>query len=91
MDYCRTYEKNIWSYFAEKNRLYENSLQTVRELTTEGPFTGAISKECPPRIAMWIGWQIIKSYMKNNKDATLEQLMAETDAQKILSKSKYRP
>ncbi|MES2678641.1 MAG: hypothetical protein V4635_02095 [Bacteroidota bacterium] len=91
MDYCSTYEKNIWSYFAEKNRLYENNLQTVRELTTEGPFTGAISKECPPRIAMWIGWQIVKSYMKNNKDATLEQLMAETDAQKILSKSKYRP
>lgn len=91
MAYCKTYEKNIWGYFAEKNRLYENSLQTVRELTTDGPFTGAISKECPPRIAMWVGWQIVKSYMKNNKGVTLEQLMAETDAQKILNKSKYRP
>jgi hypothetical protein len=40
---------------------------------------------------MWVGWQIIKSYMKNNKDATLEKLMAEPDAQRILSKSKYRP
>jgi hypothetical protein len=92
MKYCDAYEKNIWSYFAEKNRLYENSLQNVRELIiSDGPFTGAISKECPPRIGMWIGWQIVRSYMKNNKDVTLEQLMAETDALKILNKSKYRP
>lgn len=89
--YCKEYEKELWSYFAEKNRLYENNLQTVRELTSDGPFTGAISKDCPPRIAMWVGWQIIKSYMKNNKEVTLEQLMTEADAQKILNKSKYRP
>ena len=91
MSYCKENEKNLWGYFAEKNRLYENNLKTVQELTTDGPFTGAISKECPPRIAMWVGWQIIRSYMKNNKEATLEKLMNETDAQTILSKSKYRP
>lgn len=91
MNYCSSYEKKLWGYFAEKNRLYENNLQTVRELTSEGPFTGAISKDCPPRIAMWIGWQIVRSYMKNNKDATLESLMNEKDAAKILNKSKYRP
>lgn len=91
MNYCKENEKNLWGYFAEKNRLYENSLKTVQELTSDGPFTGAISKECPPRIAMWVGWQIVRSYMKNNKDATLEKLMNETDAQIILSKSKYRP
>lgn len=91
MTYCKSYEKKLWSYFAEKNRLYENNLQNVRELTSDGPFTGVISKECPPRIAMWVGWQIVKSYMKNNKDVTLEQLMAEEDAGKILNKSRYRP
>ena len=91
MKYCKENEKNLWGYFAEKNRLYENNLKTVQELTSDGPFTGAISKECPPRIAMWIGWQIVRSYMKNNKDVTLEQLMNEKDSQKILSKSKYRP
>lgn len=88
---CQENEKNYWSYFAEKNRLYENNLNTIRELTSEGPFTAAISKECPPRIAMWIGWQIVRSYMKNNKEVTLAELMDDTNAQKILSKSKYRP
>lgn len=91
MKTCTSNEKNYWSYFAEKNRLYENNLNTIRELTSEGPFTAAISKECPPRIAMWIGWQIVRSYMKNNKEVSLAELMNDTDAQKILSKSKYRP
>ncbi len=89
--YCDEYEKNIWGFFAANNTLYENDLKTVGEFTTDGPFTSAISKQCPPRIAMWVGWQIIKSYMKHNESVTLEQLMEEKDAQKILNKSKYRP
>jgi hypothetical protein len=91
MAYCKDYEKNLWGYMAAENRLYDNNLKTVIELTNDGPYTASISKECPPRIAMWIGWQIVKSYMKNNESVTLEQLMSEKDAQKILSKSKYRP
>jgi hypothetical protein len=91
LDYCHKYEKNLWGFFAQENRLYENNLKTVTEFTTEGPFTGSISKECPPRIAMWIGWQIVKSYMNNNEKVSLSDLMKEADAQKILNKSKYRP
>jgi hypothetical protein len=91
IELCRKYEKQYWGYFAEKNRLYENSLTIIRELTSEGPFTAAISRECPPRIAMWIGWQIVRSYMKKNEKVTLSELMTDMDAQKILNKSKYRP
>ena len=40
---------------------------------------------------MWVGWQIIKSYVKNNDKVSLSELMREQDAQKILAKSKYRP
>jgi hypothetical protein len=90
MKYCHEYEKKLWGYFAEKNRLYENNLRQVQELTVEGPFTASISRECPPRIAMWVGLQIVRSYMKNN-ETDLAQLMAEKDAQKILAKSRYRP
>lgn len=91
MAFCNKFEKKLWSYFAEKNRLYENNLATIRELTNDGPFTGTIHKDCPPRIAMWVGWQIVKSYMEKNEAVTLAGLMNEKDAQKILTKSKYRP
>lgn len=91
MNYCREYEKNVWGFMIKDNKLYENDLKTIAEFTNDGPFTASISKECPPRIAMWIGWQIVRSYMEHNEEVTLEQLMAEKDAQKILSKSKYKP
>lgn len=91
MQYLDKYEKNVWGFFAKDNKLYDNDMKLVSEFTSDGPFTRAISKECPPRVAMWLGRQIVKSYMEHNGDATLEELMNEKDAQKILSKSKYKP
>ncbi|MES2514750.1 MAG: hypothetical protein V4580_11425 [Bacteroidota bacterium] len=91
MEYCSKYEKNLWGFFAKDNKLYENDLKLVSEFTSDGPFTRAISKECPPRIAMWLGRQIVRSYMEHNSEVTVEDLMNEKDPQKILSRSKYKP
>ncbi|MFL5753174.1 MAG: hypothetical protein ACJ76F_07200, partial [Bacteroidia bacterium] len=91
MKYCNENEKNLWAYFTTNDRLYKNDLKEVAEYTSEGPFTAAISKECPPRIAMWVGLQIVRAYMDRNPDVTVAQLMSESDAQKILTKSKYKP
>jgi uncharacterized protein YjaZ len=74
-----------------KKLLYTTDHAEIMKYTSEGPFTSAFSKEAPPRIAYWIGWQIVRQYMKNNPDSSVEMLMKETDAQKILSKSKYKP
>lgn len=91
MKYCKQYEKNLWGFFVKDNKLYDNDLKIVSEYTNDGPFTGSISKECPPRIVMWLGWQIVKSYMEHHENVSVEDLMNEKDAQKILSKSKYKP
>ncbi|MDF2453744.1 MAG: gliding motility-associated lipoprotein GldB [Bacteroidota bacterium] len=91
MEYCAKYENKLWGFFAKDNKLYDNDLKLISELTSDGPFTRAISKDCPPRIAMWLGKRIIKSYMEHNPKVSLDDLMKEKDAQKILSKSKYKP
>ncbi|MGB3947337.1 MAG: hypothetical protein WBM13_05105 [Bacteroidia bacterium] len=91
LDYCIQNEFNVWSYFAAKKMLYTTDHAEIMKYTTDGPFTSAFSKEAPPRIAYWIGWQIVREYMKNNPKITLEELMKEDDAQKILTKAKYKP
>ena len=91
MDYCSQNEFNIWSYFAAQKLLFSTNQAEIMKFTSEGPFTSAFSKESPPRIGFWIGWQIIRQYMKNNPEISIEQLMKEGDAQKILNKSKYKP
>lgn len=90
LDYCKKYEKNLWSFFIEEKKLYDNSPKTISAFLNDGPFTAAISKECPPRIGMYIGFKIVESYMNKNK-ISLSELMNDMDAQKILQRSKYKP
>ncbi len=91
MDYCKKNEFNVWSYFAAQKLLYTTDRAEIMKFTSEGPFTTALSKESAPRIGYWVGWQIVNQYMSKNEHITLEQLMNETDAQKILNKAKYKP
>lgn len=91
MEYCIQNEFNIWSYFAAQKLLYTADQAEIMKYTSDGPFTSALSKESAPRIGYWIGWQIVKQYMKNNPDITIPELMKETDAQVILNKAKYKP
>lgn len=91
LEYCKQNEFNMWSYFAAQKLLYTTDQAEIMKFTSEGPFTTAFSKDSPPRVGYWIGWQIVRQYMKNNPDISLEQLMDETDAQKILAKAKYKP
>ncbi|MFL5765357.1 MAG: hypothetical protein ACJ77K_15540 [Bacteroidia bacterium] len=91
MEYCRQNEFNVWGYFAAQKLLYTTDQAEIAKFTSDGPFTSALSKEAPARIGHWIGWQIVRQFMKNNPDISLEDLMNENDAQKILAKSKYKP
>ena len=55
------------------------------------PFTAEISQDSPGRLGIWIGWRIVDSYMRNNEHVTIQELMSEGDAQKILEQSFYKP
>ncbi len=91
LEYCIQNEFNIWSYFAAQKIVYTTDQAEIMKFTSEGPFTAALNKQSPSRIGYWIGWRIVKQYMQTNSKVTLEELMNETDAQQILSKSKYKP
>jgi gliding motility-associated lipoprotein GldB len=91
--WCQTYEGDIWAYFVENNLLFETDFQKIQQYVSEAPFTPGIGEknESAPKLGIWIGWQMVRKYMKENPDITLQQLMAEQDAQKILNGAKYKP
>lgn len=91
MAYCKQNEFNVWSYFAAQKLLYTTDQAEIMKFTADGPFTAAFSKESAPRIGYWIGWQIVRQYMRENPQVTIPELMKENDAQKILAKAKYKP
>lgn len=93
MKWAQNFEADIWAYFLENNFLYETDYQKIQVFLAEGPFTPGLgeNRDSAPKLGVWMGWQIVKRYMDKNPKITLQQLMAENDAQKILNQSKYKP
>jgi hypothetical protein len=84
-------EHIIWANFLENDLLYESSHFIKNKFIGERPNTFEISNNCPGRIGVWVGWQIVNSYMANNPEISVQNLMSTTDVNEIFSKSKYKP
>lgn len=85
-------EEYMWRYFIEENLLYDSDSKLGNRFINRAPFSKfylEIDNESPGRIGTWVGWQIVRSFMKNN-DVKLEQLL-QMDAAEIFNKSKYKP
>jgi len=75
----------------ENRLLFDQSSLTISKLVNDAPFTQYFSTESPGRTGAWLGWQIVRSYMKNHSGISLSELMADTDYQQIFSRSGYHP
>ncbi|MDN3674698.1 gliding motility lipoprotein GldB [Flavobacterium branchiarum] len=90
--WCEENEGYMWRYFIEKEMLYSDEQKLTTRFINTAPFSKfylEIDNESPGRVGTWIGWQIVRSYMKNN-DVPIEQLL-KTSAKEIFEKSKYKP
>ncbi len=93
LEWCKNNEASIWAYFLDNDLLYETDYLKIQKYLSEAPFTPGLGSqsESAPKLGVWIGWQIVKRYMDKNPKMTLQQLMAEQDAQRILRLSNYKP
>jgi len=91
LKWCQQNEYNMWAFFIQKKLLYETNPAEIVKYTGDGPFTAAFNKESPSRVGNYLGWMIVRSYMKHHPKTTLEQLMAITNGQTLLNESHYKP
>lgn len=93
MQWCKTFEPDIWGYFLEEKLLYETDYQKIQKFLTDAPFTPGLGEKnaSAPKLGIWTGWQIVRKYMDKHPDITPAQLMAETTAQRILQDAVYKP
>ncbi|MBK0370368.1 gliding motility lipoprotein GldB [Flavobacterium agrisoli] len=92
LTWCQENEGYMWHYFLEKEMLYEDDPKLKTRFISPAPFSKfylEVDNESPGRVGTWIGWQIVRSYMKNN-DVSLTQLL-QTSEREIFEKSKYKP
>jgi hypothetical protein len=90
--WCEENEAYMWRYFMEKEILYNDDPKLTTRFMTPAPFSKfylEIDNDSPGRVGAWIGWQMVRSYMKNN-NVTLPELL-KTNNKEIFEKSKYKP
>ena len=91
IEWCKNSEHDMWIYLVENKLLFSTEYKEQVHFIKPAPFTVAFSNISPGRVGIWIGWQIVKKYMDNNPEITVQELMQENDYQKILNMSKYNP
>jgi gliding motility-associated lipoprotein GldB len=89
--WCDHYEFNLWSHLVQNKLLFSKNQSDIVQFTGEGPFTRGFDKVSPARTGVWLGWQIIRSYMNKHPEVSLAKLMEGNDAQAILRDSGYNP
>lgn len=89
--WCEQNESNIWSFLISNQFLFSGEPVVISKMMTDAPFTAGFANTSPGRLGEWVGWQIVKAYMKNGNRASVQDLLRDTDAQGILRNSGYKP
>lgn len=84
-------EKQVWAFIVQNELLYATDFKTQSNLIQDGPFTTGFSNESPSRLGVFIGWKIIRAYMSEHPETSLQDLINLNDAQLILQQSGYKP
>lgn len=91
LKWCKQNERFIWQYFIQNNLLFSTDMQQIMHYVGPGPSTQGMPREAPGNIGSWIGWRIVKLYMKKHPQISLKELLDNTDSQKILRDAAYKP
>ena len=92
MDWARQNEHYVWTYFVEKQLLFSSENKLITRFINNAPFSKfylSIDNESPGMIGRFIGWEIVRSYMKNNNTTFIEMILM--NPMDIYNKSKYKP
>lgn len=94
-DWMKRHEEHVWTYFLQNGLLFQNDMVVIHNYVDEAPQTNAFRPgdgytASAPRTTEYIGLRIIRQYMKKT-GVSLQELFNETNSQKILNESGYRP
>ena len=91
MKWVENNKTNVWAFFIKNKLFYSADYKLQTKLIQDGPFTTGFSNDSPPRLGIWLGWQIVRTYMDKHDNITLENLIQNPDAQGISNQSGYKP
>ncbi|MFK5856470.1 MAG: hypothetical protein QM503_10095 [Bacteroidota bacterium] len=91
MDWIEKHKTNVWAFLVENKLFYSADYKIQTKLIQDGPFTTGFTNDSPPRLGIWLGWQIVRKYMDEHPDVSIDELIKNTDNQGIFNQSGYKP
>ena len=85
------HQEVVWEHFIDQELLYVTNHLTKNQYVRDRPFVPEIGQRCPGNIGRWLGWEIVKSYMKKHTTVSLPALMSNPNVQELFTQSGYRP
>ena len=89
--WIQSHQLNVWKEIARQEVLFSKNRTEVQKWFEYGPFTNAenVPQESAPQLGVYMGLQMVKSYMEKHPEISVSQLLKEDNAQKILQA--YKP
>lgn len=93
LEWLKQHEKSLWDGLVSKRLIYSTDPLVATRLISPAPHSNILNPESPGRAARYLGYKIIKSYMKQNKDTPLDSLLSPEFYNNFstLMDSRYRP
>jgi hypothetical protein len=92
--FCRQNEAEMWRYFVDNQLVFNTGDDAKRKFIQPAPYSKfgmPFDNETPGGVGRWLGWQIVRSYMRSNPDVSLPALMQDKNSREIFRTSKYKP
>jgi hypothetical protein len=83
MEWANQNEELFWDYLVKEQKLFVNDVRDKANFLNEAPYTVGLPDKGPDRMGQFLGFQMVKSYLKQNKDLSLQELL-ETNFNDIL-------
>ena len=90
LDGCYSNESTIWSFFVQNDLLFSTDQSVTRDYMNDAPKTQVFGEAAPGLIGQFVGWRIVKKWMKKNDKTSLTELM-NTNPKTIFEGAKYKP
>lgn len=90
-EWCEKNEVHIYKFFLDQKLLYDKSSTKTMRYIAPTPTSMGMPDQSPGRTGCYIGYQIMKAYLKQSGKTIAEVLQEDLPAQKILQISKYKP
>lgn len=92
LNWAKNNESQVWSYFVEREMLFSTDSKLPSRFISVAPFSKfylEIDNSSPGRIGQFIGWQIVRKYMKDNDVSLMDML--QKSSEEIFNNTKYKP